>query len=94
MGYSAWNRHASVLRLPGWQIALLLVLALALGIAIVIVAAGVFLIALPVAAVGVLAYRLFGKGRRRPPGSTTVIEGEYEVVEGARPPPGRGRGRR
>src|SRR5687767_5535400 len=67
MKYSTWNRRETprVFRLPSWQIALLLLVALALGIAIAIVATGIFLIALPVAAVAVVAYRLFG-GRRRP----------------------------
>jgi hypothetical protein len=72
--------------MPPWRIALLLVLALSLGIAIAVVATGVFLIALPVIAIGVLAYRVFGVAKRRPHGSPNVIEGEYEIIEGARPP--------
>ena len=90
MKYSTWNRRETprVFRLPSWQIALLLVVALALGIAIAIVATGIFLIALPVAAVAVVAYRLFG-GRRRRANGGHVIEGDYEVVEGARSRPSR-----
>ena len=94
MKYSAWNRQARVLRMPKWQLAALLVLATALGIAIAIVATGVFLIALPVVAVVVLGYRLFGRARRRERPSPGVIEGEYEVVETARPAPRRGPGPR
>lgn len=89
MPHSAWNRQARVLRLPKWQLALLLVLAIALGIAVAIVAAGVFLIALPIAVVVVLGYRLFGGARRRQRPAASVIEGEYEVVETARPSPRR-----
>ena len=90
MKYSTWNRRETprVFRLPSWQIAVLLVVALALGIAIAIVATGVLLIALPVAAVALLGYRLFG-GRRRPRYGGNVIEGDYEVVEGARSRPSR-----
>lgn len=94
MKYSAWNRHARVLRMPRWQLALTLVLAISLAIAVAIVATGVFLIALPVAAVAVLGYRLFGGARRRSRPSAGVIEGEYEVVQTAKPPPGRGHDRR
>ena len=86
MRYSTWNRQARVLRLPPWRIALLLVLALSLGIAIAVVATGVFLIALPVVAIAVLAYRLFGGAKRQPQGSPHVIEGEYEIIEGAHRP--------
>ena len=86
MRYSTWNRQARVLRLPPWRIALVLVLALSLGIAIAVVATGVFLIALPVIAIAALAYRLVGGARRRSQGSPHVIEGEYEIIEGARPP--------
>jgi len=78
------------LRLPPWRIALLLVLAASLGIAIAVVATGVFLIALPVVAIAVLAYRLFGGAKRRPGASPHVIEGEYEIIEGARRPRGPG----
>ena len=93
MRHAGSYRHMRVLRLPSWQIALLLVLAVAIGIAFAIVATGVFLIALPIAAVVVLAYRLFG-GRRRPPSDDhRVIEGEYEVLD-QRASPGRGPGRR
>jgi len=91
MKYTAWNRQAGALRLPRWQLALLLVLAIALGIAVAIVATGVFLIALPVVAVVVLGHRLFGGARRRTRPSAGVIEGEYEVVENANSPPERGR---
>lgn len=88
MTYAAWNRSGRLrtLRLPGWQIALLLVAALAIGIAVAIVATGVFLIVLPIALAAALAYRLFGARRRgrRPDGG--VIEGDYEVIE--RSPPG------
>jgi hypothetical protein len=90
MKYSTWNRRETprVFRLPSWQIALLLLVALALGIAIAIVATGIFLIALPIVVVAVVAYRLFG-GRRRQPHRGQVIEGDYEVVEGARSRPSR-----
>ena len=81
MRYAGSHRHLRVLRLPTWQIALLLVAAVSLGIALAIVATGVFLIALPVAAVVVLAYRLFGHRRRPPADGARVIEGEYEVIE-------------
>lgn len=86
MRYSAWNRagNGRVFRLPTWQIALLLVVAGAIGIAVAIVATGLFLIALPVAAVVVVAYRLFG-GRPRRPSRGSVIEGEFEVLHNGRP---------
>ena len=90
MRYSSWNRQGRAFRLPPWQIALLLVLAASLGIAIAIVATGVFLIALPVAAIAMLAYRIIGAARRRSRASPHVIEGEYEIIEGARPPRGSG----
>jgi len=82
MKYSAWNRRVGAYRLPPWRIVLLLIVAISLGIAVAIVATGVFLLALPVVALVVLGYRLFGKSRRRQSG-TQVIEGEYEIVEGA-----------
>jgi hypothetical protein len=82
MRYSAWNRRGGAIRLPPWRIALLLVITISLGIAVAIVATGVFLIALPIVALVVLAYRLFGGARRRA-GNSQVIEGEYEIVEGA-----------
>jgi hypothetical protein len=90
MKYSGWSPQGRVLSLPKWQIAVLFAVAISLGIAIAVVATGVFLISLPIAAIAVLAYRLFGKGRRRrvPP---HVIEGDYEVVEPARPRHGPGR---
>ena len=94
MKYAGWNRQARLLRLPTWQIALLLVVGLALGIAIAIVATGVFLIALPIVAVVVLGYRLFGAKRRPRRDAPHVIEGEYEVVENARSQPWRGPNRR
>jgi hypothetical protein len=90
MKYAAWRRTGQVrmLRLPPWRIALIFVLALALGIAIAVVATGVFLIALPIAAVAALAYRLFGRGRgkrgRARPPVGSVIEGDYEVIDGPR----------
>lgn len=89
MKYAAWNRrgHARTLRLPSWQIALVLALALALGVAIAVVATGVFLIALPIAALAALAYRLFGaRGARRRRRTGSVIEGDYEVIDGAGKP--------
>jgi hypothetical protein len=89
MRYSRWNRQGRAFRLPKWQLAVLLVAAIAIGIAVAIVATGVFLIALPVAALVALGYRLFGGARRRRAGPD-VIEGEYEVVEAARRRPGRG----
>jgi hypothetical protein len=94
MRYTAWNRQSRALRLPSWQIALLLVLAVSLGIAIAVVATGVFLIALPIVAIAVLGYRLFGGARRRPRPSTHVIEGEYEIIKGAQPRRGREPGQR
>ena len=90
MRYSAWTPYGR--GLPKWQLALILVLAISLGIAIAVVATGVFLIAFPVAVIAVLGYRLFGARRRRGP-LHHVIEGEYEVVEPARPRPRREPGR-
>ncbi len=92
MRYTVWNSSGRALGLPKWQLALLLVVAISLAVAVAIVATGVFLIALPVAAVVVLGYRLFGGAprRRRPPSG--VIEGEYEIVDSGEPPPQRGRG--
>lgn len=83
MNHYAWNRsgHMRVFRLPAWQIALILVVAVSIAIAAAIVAAGVFLIALPIIAVAVLAYRLFGKRRARH--DKSIIEGEYEVIDAA-----------
>jgi hypothetical protein len=89
MRYSGWNRQGRVLRMPKWQLAVLLVVAGSIGIAIAIVATGVFLLALPIVALVVLGYRLFGGAKRRHSGPH-VIEGEYEIVEGARQRPGRG----
>jgi predicted membrane metal-binding protein len=92
MRYSAWSRrgNARVLRLPTWQIALLLAVAVAIGIAVAIIATGIFLIALPVAILVVIAYRLFGgRPRRTSPGN--VIEGEFEVVDNGRARPSRDR---
>jgi len=62
-----WNRRGGIrmLRLPTWQIALIIVLALSIGVAIALVATGILLIALPVAFIAALAYRLFGKRRGR-----------------------------
>jgi len=76
-----WNRRGGIrmLRLPTWQIALIIVLALSIGVAIALVATGILLIALPVAFIAALAYRLFGKRRTGRDGS--VIEGEYEVID-------------
>jgi hypothetical protein len=93
-----WGRGGRfrAMRLPSWQLALVLVVALALGIAIAVVATGVLLVALPVAAVIVLGYRLFG-GRRRNGRRGAVIEGDYEVISGDSHRPGepdRGRDRR
>ncbi|MGH7004425.1 MAG: hypothetical protein ACREIP_10805 [Alphaproteobacteria bacterium] len=68
--------------MPTWQIALVLVIALSLAIAVAIVAAGVFLVALPIIAIAVLAFRLFG--RRRARRGDSIIEGEYEVIDAAR----------
>lgn len=92
MIYTAWNRNGRILGLPPWQIVPMLVLALALGIAIAVVATGVFLIAFPIALLAALAYRLFGAHRRRGGPrfgarrhGNGVIEGDYEVVDGARP---------
>jgi hypothetical protein len=93
MRYSAWNRHGRALSLPPWKLTLILVLALAFGIAFAVVATGIFLVALPIAALSVLAYRLFG-GRRQPRGDSRVIEGEYEILDGARPARSREPGRR
>lgn len=79
------NRRVRVMRLPTWQLALLLVVALAIGVAVAVVATGVFLIVLPIAAVVAIAYRLFGGRKRRTVRGDAVIEGEYEVVSaGAR----------
>jgi predicted membrane metal-binding protein len=92
MKYAAWNRSGRIRRigLPSWQLALILIAAFAIGLAVAVVATGVFLIVLPVALLAALAYRLFGPRRRRG-GSRVwqgrVIEGEYEVVDGAEPAP-------
>ena len=78
-----WNRraHVRVMRLPKWQIVLLLVVFGSIAVAVALVAAGVFLLALPVVALAVLGYRLFGKrGRER---QSSVIDGEYEVIDAA-----------
>lgn len=75
--------------MPKWQLAVLLIVAGSLGLAIAIVATGVFLIALPIVALVVLGYRLFGGTTRRQAGQH-VIEGEYEIVESARRRPGHG----
>ena len=88
MRYAAWNRSSRVrvLRLPSWQIAVVLTLALALGLAIAVVATGVFLVGLPIAILAVAAYRLFGgrgwNRRSRHRENPGVIEGEYEVIDG------------
>jgi hypothetical protein len=92
MKHAAWNRsgRSRALALPAWQVAGILVLALALGIAIALVATSVFLIALPIAIVAVLVYRVLGAWRRRRNGGGrggSVIEGEYEVIDDARTRP-------
>jgi hypothetical protein len=83
MAYRAWGSNAGsrILRVPTWKLVLILIAALAVGIAVAIVATGIFLVALPIAIVAGLAYRLFGK-RRRAPGHS-IIEGEYEVIDAA-----------
>ena len=89
MMHATWNRNGRrVLGLPTWQIVLMLALALALGVAIAVVATGIFLIVFPIALIAALAYRLFGPHRRRfgDRRDAGVIEGEYEVLDGARPP--------
>lgn len=82
MAYRAWSSNGGprILRVPSWQIALILVVALAVGLAIAVVATGIFLIALPVAIVAGLAYRLFGKRRGASRRGDAIVEGEYEVV--------------
>lgn len=82
-----YSMSRSGLGLPKWQLVALLVVAISLGLAVAIVATGVFLIALPIAALAVLGYRLFGGTRRRVHRTPGVIEGEYEVVENARREP-------
>ena len=93
MAYRAWSSNGGprILRVPKWQLVLILMAALAVGIAVAIVATGIFLVALPVAIVAGLAYRLFGKHRRAP--GNSIIEGEYEVIDAAPagPRPGRSR---
>lgn len=93
MRYTVWNRSGRALSLPKWQLAVLLVVAIALGIAVAVVATGVFLIALPIVALVVLGHRLFG-GARRPRAAAGAIEAEYEVVESARRDSPRGPARR
>ena len=92
MRYSIY-RNGGGLGLPKWQLAALLVLAGALGLAIAIVATGVFLIALPIVALVVLGYRLFG-GTTRTRRAPNVIDAEYEVVDHARRDPPRAPDRR
>ena len=79
MAYRAWSSNGGprILRVPKWQLVLILMAALAVGIAVAIVAG--------------LAYRLFGKHRRAP--GNSIIEGEYEVIDAAPagPRPGRSR---
>ena len=79
--YRAWNSNGGprLLRVPTWQLALLLVLALALGVAVAVIATGIVLVALPIALLAGLAYRIFGKRRRG--GGNSIIEGEYEVID-------------
>ncbi len=89
MRYSVY-RNGRGFGLPKWQLVALLVLGLSLGLAIAIVATGVFLIALPVVALIVLGYRLFGGPKRRH-AAPNVIEADYEVVESARRETPRGR---
>ncbi len=91
MRYSAWNRRRRAVHLPSWQVGLLLTAAAALGVAFAVVATGVFLIALPIAVLVVIGYRLFG-GRRRPRRQDArVVEGEYEIVDRAPRAPHRDR---
>lgn len=83
MAYRAWSTNGGprILRVPKWQLALILVVALAVGIAIAVVATGIFIVLFPIALIAGFAYRLFGK-RRRARGNA-IIEGEYEVVDAA-----------
>lgn len=92
MKYSV-HRNGRGFGLPKWQLVALLAVAASLGLAIAIVATGVFLIALPIVAVIVLGYRLFG-GPRRDRARPGVIDAEYEVVESAGRSTPRGPGRR
>ena len=87
MIHRAWSSNGGprMLRVPTWQLALILVLALAIGIAIAVVATGVLLVALPVAALAAVAYRIFGKRRPQRGGDASVIEGDYEVIDSRAP---------
>lgn len=83
MAYRAWSTSGGprILRVPRWQLALILVAALAVGIAVAVVATGVFLVVFPIALIAGFAYRLFGKKRRA--AGHPIIEGEYEIIDAA-----------
>jgi len=74
-----------VLRIPGWQVAILAAILVALIAAFTIIAAGVLLVVLPVALAAGLAYGFLARIRsprgRKP--SPQEIEVDYEVI---RPP--------
>ena len=73
--------HVRVMRIKPWQIWLGGGLALALGIGLALLATGLLLIALPVALIAGLVWRLTGRGpavRPPPPG---VIDADYRVIE-------------
>jgi hypothetical protein len=68
--------------LPLWRVALILAGALAAAAAAMVLIGGVLLVALPVALIAVLAYRLLGRPSApdRTRGGPRVIEGEYIVM--------------
>jgi hypothetical protein len=78
---------------PLWAGVLRLALALSIGIALLVVAFTAFVVVLPLLLAGGLALHFYLRRRlrqaarqaqrpsRRGPGETTVIEGEYTVIE-------------
>jgi hypothetical protein len=78
-----------LVQVPGWQLALIVAVVLAIGVTLAVVAVGVFLVVFPAILIGGAVYQLFRKmrarsaaDRRAPP----VIEAEYRVIDdGSRP---------
>ena len=70
-----------VVQISGWKLALGAALLLTLFFALFILAAGVLLLALPVAAIAASLAYLFGKRDKTPAYSDGVIEAEYREVE-------------
>ncbi len=70
-----------VVQISGWKLALGAALLLTLFFALFILAAGILLLALPVAAVAAALAYLFGKRDKSPAAADGVIEAEYREVE-------------